>query len=107
MSRASGGVATTNTVMTDVSMSPVVRRDIEPCTGGSGAAAGWLGLAATPTFAILTLWTSLFVQPDMLCMGKQDSLPLNGMALMYAFMSVFHAAPWLQLISGRKNGARR
>jgi len=97
--------------MTDVSMSPVVRRDIEPCAGGSdiasGAAAGWLGLAATPTFAILTLWTGLFVQPDMLCMGKQDSLPLNGMALMYASMSVFHATPWLRLIGARKNGARR
>ena len=48
--------------MSDVSMSAVARREVETCAGGShnaSGAAGWLGLAATPVFAILALWTSL------------------------------------------------
>jgi hypothetical protein len=71
---------------------------------GSGhavsGAAGWLGLAATPTFAVMALWTGLSGdQPDMLCMGMQGASPLSGMALMYALMGAFHAAPWLRLLS--------
>jgi hypothetical protein len=86
--------------MTDVSMSPVVRHDVETCAGGGPAAsgaAGWLSLAAAPTFAIMALWTGLFSgQPDMLCM-----------TLMYLLMSAFHAAPWLRLISSRRSGVHR
>ncbi len=55
--------------MADVSMSPVVLQDVETCAGGShnvSGAAGWLGLAAAPAFAILALWTGLLGnQPDM------------------------------------------
>src|SRR5262245_42094365 len=93
-SRAYGGVVTTSTAMTDLPMSPVARHGVETCAGGGHAAsgaAGWLGLAAAPTFAIMALWTGLFGgQPDMLCMGMQDASPLNGMVLMYALMSAFH-----------------
>jgi hypothetical protein len=93
--------------MTDMSMSPVMRHDVETCAGGGHAASGaasWLGLAAAPTFAIMALWTGLFsAQPDMLCMGMQDASPLSGMALMYALMSAFHAAPWLKLSSRRQS----
>ncbi len=75
-------------------------------TGSSQAAPGvadLLGLAAAPTFAIMALWTGLFSgQPDTLCMGVQDASRMNGMALMYAPMSIFHAAPWLKLISSRR-----
>ncbi len=85
--------------MTDVSVSPVVRHDVETC-------AGWLGLAAAPTFVIMALWTGLFSgQPDMLCMAMQGSSPMSGMTLMYLLMSAFHAAPWLRLISSRRTGA--
>jgi hypothetical protein len=88
--------------MTDMSMSPVVGHDVETCAGGGHAAsgaAGWLGLAAAPTFAIMALWTGLFSgQADMLCMGMRDASPLNGMTLMYALMSAFHSAPWVKLI---------
>ena len=91
--------------MSNAPISSVGRRDVETCAGGGHAAsgaAGWLGLAASPTFAIMALWTGLFSgQPDMLCMGMQDASPLNGMTLMYALMSAFHAAPWLKLISLR------
>jgi hypothetical protein len=93
--------------MTDVSMSPVVRYDVEIGAGSghtASGAAGWLGLTAAPTFAIMALWTGLFGgKPDMLCMGMQDAS--NGMALMYALMSAFHAAPWLRLISCRQSRA--
>jgi hypothetical protein len=73
---------------------------------GSGAvapgAAGLLGLAAAPTFAIMALLATLNGgPPDMLCLGAQDASPLSGMALMYLLMSAFHSAPWLKLISGR------
>ncbi len=95
--------------MADASMFPIMRHDAGTCAGGgynASGAAGWLGLAAAPAFAILALWTGLFgSQPGMLCMGMQDASPLNGMALMYALMSIFHAAPWLKLVSSRRIGA--
>jgi hypothetical protein len=94
------------TAMTDVSMSSAVRHDGEACAGGGHAvsgAAGWLALAAAPTFAVMALWTGLCSgPPDMLCMGAQASSPLSGMTVMYLLMSAFHAAPWLRLISGRR-----
>jgi hypothetical protein len=89
--------------MSDVSMSPVVRHDVETCAGGGHAASGaadWLGLVAAPTFAAMALWTGLFSgQPDILCTSIGGASPLGGMTLMYLLMSAFHAAPWLKLIS--------
>jgi hypothetical protein len=69
-------------------------------------AAGWLGLAAAPTFAIMALLTGVGGgPPDMLCSAAQDALPLSGMVPMYLLMSAFHSAPWLKLISGRRKAA--
>jgi hypothetical protein len=89
--------------MTDVSISPVGRRNVDTCTGRGHAAsglAGWLGLAAAPTFALMALWTAFFTgQPDMLCMAMQGSSPVSGMTVMYMLMSAFHVAPWLKFIS--------
>jgi len=70
-------------------------------------AAGLLSLGAAPVFALMALWTALLGQPPILCMSMHDASPLGGMALMYALMSVFHAAPWLKLISSRRTGARQ
>jgi hypothetical protein len=110
MSKASGGVVTMSTAMVDVSISPVVRYGVETCVGGGHAApgaAGWLALAAAPTFVIMALWTGFFSgQPDVLCMPMQASSPISGMTVMYLLMSAFHAVPWLKLISSRRNGAR-
>jgi hypothetical protein len=80
------------------------------CVGSGRAAApgaaGWLALAAAPTFALMVLWTVMSSgHPDMLCMSTHDFSPLNGMALMYALMSIFHAGPWLKLIT-RPTAAR-
>jgi hypothetical protein len=71
-------------------------------------AAGWLGLAATPTFALMALLTGVGGGPsDLLCSAARGASPLNGMVPMYVLMSAFHSAPWLKLISSRRGGARR
>jgi hypothetical protein len=69
-------------------------------------AADWLSLAAAPTFAIMALLTGVLAggPPDMLCSAAQDASPLTGMVPMYLLMSAFHSAPWLKLISSRRNG---
>ena len=67
----------------------------------------WLGLAATPTFAVMALLSGVGGTPDILCSATQPASPLNEMAVMYLLMSAFHAPPWLKLISDWRNGARR
>jgi hypothetical protein len=76
---------------------------------GALRAADWLGLAAAPTFAIMTLLTAVLGggQPEILCSTAEHSSPLSGMVPMYLLMSAFHSPPWLELISSRQNGARR
>jgi hypothetical protein len=71
-------------------------------------AAGWLLLAAAPTFVVMALLTGVLDSggADMLCSPAHDASPLNGMVWMYVLMSAFHSAPWLKLISSRRNGAR-
>ena len=73
------------------------------------AAADWLCLAAAPTFALMALLAGVFGSgaPDMLCSTAQDASPLGGMVPMYVLMSAVHSAPWLKLISSRRNRARR
>jgi hypothetical protein len=72
-------------------------------------AAGWLSLAAAPTFALMALLTDVLGggPPAMLCSAAQDASPLSGMVPMYLLMSAFHLAPWLKLVSSRRSGARR
>ena len=72
-------------------------------------AAGWLSLAAAPTFAIMALLTGVFGggAPDILCSAAKDASPLSGMVPMYLLMSAFHSAPWLRLIPSRRSGASR
>ena len=66
--------------------------------------ARWLGLAATPTFAIMAVLTAVISggPPDMLC-SAGHGLSLGGMVPMYLLMSAFHSAAWLRLLSGSKN----
>jgi len=60
--------------------------------------ARWLGLAATPTFAIMAVLTAVLGGPaDTLCAAGHGSL-LGGMVPMYLLMSAFHSAAWLRLI---------
>jgi len=73
--------------------------------GGEAAShlARWLGLAATPTFAIMAVLTAVFSggPADMLC-SAGHGLSLGGMVPMYLLMSAFHSAAWLRLFSGRR-----
>ena len=71
--------------------------------------AGWLSLAAAPTFAIMALFTGVFGAgpSNMLCSAARDASPLSGMVPMYLLMSAFHSPPWLKLISSLRTGARR
>ena len=65
-------------------------------------AAGWLGLAAAPTFAIMALLTYVSGEgADIMSSAAQGVSPLSGMVPMYLLMSAFHSAPWLKLIGGR------
>lgn len=68
-------------------------------------AADWLALAASPTFAVMALLTTVWVggPAEMLCATVNLS-PLSGMATMYVLMSAFHAGPWLKLIRARGRG---
>lgn len=73
---------------------------------GNAAARGapdFLYLAAAPTFAIMALLTAVLGggSPDALC---SSASPLTGMVPMYVLMSAFHTAPWLKLMSSRRNG---
>ena len=62
-------------------------------------AAGWLSLAAAPTFAIMAVLTGLSGAHDMVCSTVHVASPLNGMVPMYVLMTVFHCVPWLRLMS--------
>jgi len=63
--------------------------------------AKWLGLAATPTFAIMALLTAApgGGPADMLCGAGSWQ---GSMVPMYLLMSAFHSAAWLRLIAGRR-----
>jgi hypothetical protein len=66
--------------------------------------AGWLSLAAAPTFVAMALLTSVAAPPDLLCAPTRP-LPgvsaLAGMVPMYLLMAAFHAGPWLRLLASR------
>lgn len=69
--------------------------------GGAPAAgaAGWLRLAAAPTFAVMA-WHAAGGPPAMpLCAPAGQ--PIDGMAAMYLLMSLFHLSPWLERIAVR------
>lgn len=64
-------------------------------------AAGWLTLAAAPTFAVMALVTASEARPPALCAPVGGLLPIDGMTAMYLLMSVFHLPPWLKLAAHR------
>ena len=63
-------------------------------------AAGWLGLAASPTFAMMAWLSANDAAQTMICSSVPDLLPIGSMAWMYLLMSIFHLPPWLKLASG-------
>jgi hypothetical protein len=69
----------------------------------------WRSLAAAPIFAIMALLTGVLGSGhlNMICSATIEASPLSGMIPMYLLMSAFHSAPWLRLISKRRNAAYR
>jgi hypothetical protein len=63
--------------------------------------AGWLRLAATPTFALMAGVSGVGSAGTMMCSVVPAFVPIDDMALMYLLMSFFHASPWLTFLSGR------
>jgi hypothetical protein len=64
-------------------------------------AAGLIGLAGSPTFALM-VWIAATDAPRMaICASASDMLPIHGMAWMYLLMSLFHVSPWLKLAARR------
>lgn len=61
-----------------------------------------LRYAAMPTFTAMAVATAASGggPAEALC----GASILNGMAVMYGLMSVFHAGPWLKLIANRRTG---
>ncbi|GCA48668.1 hypothetical protein ACLMJV_07735 [Sinorhizobium meliloti] len=65
----------------------------------------WLGFAAAPTFAVMALLAAggdADICSSIQGASRQGASLLNGMSSMYLLMSVFHLAPWLKLISARR-----
>ena len=64
---------------------------------------GWLGLAASPSFAALAIVSAAQAsEPTLpLCAAMPPGPAIGGMTLMYGLMSLFHAAPWFNLLGDR------
>lgn len=62
-----------------------------------------LALLASPTFALMAIFSAeQSAQPGpLLCGALLSASPLSGMTVMYALMSVFHATPWLKVVTPR------
>lgn len=64
-------------------------------------AAGWLSLAAAPTFALMAAVTVATGDSHGVPLCSQAGQPsaLAGMGPMYLLMAAFHLAPWLKTIA--------
>ena len=78
--------------------SPAVNR-ANARTWPACGAAGWLALAASPTFALMAFAAANDASPNVLCASGSSILPIDGMTAMYVLMTLFHLSPWLKLIS--------
>ena len=74
-------------------------------TGARPDLAGGLCLAATPAFGLMALLTALREGGMAGLCGAGPGPAMGGMAAMYLLMALFHAAPWLRLLAGRRGGA--
>lgn len=66
----------------------------------TGKAARWLGLAASPTFALMAWVSAGEVSQSMICSASLHTLSAGGMPGMYLLMSLFHLPCWLTFLDG-------
>jgi len=83
---------------------PTTENTALPDARSPHGAAGWLALAASPTFTLMAWIAAGTASPIHYCSAAPAALPINGMAVMYLLMSLFHLAPWLRLASGCLRG---
>lgn len=76
----------------------ILKRNPPADTRPTRDAANCLGLAASPTFALMA-WVSANDTQNMLCVSEPGLLSFGGMAVMYLLMSLFHLPPWLKLVA--------
>ena len=69
--------------------------------------AGWLSLAAAPTFSIMAVLTEIFGREATMGTMTTDASLLSGMIPMYVLMAVLHSGPWLRLIGSPRSEIRR
>lgn len=67
--------------------------------------ARWLGLAASPTFALMALIAAVDAPPLALCAAGIRMLPIDGMTAMYVLMSLFHLPSWLKFLAAADHPA--
>ena len=88
------------------------RVSLDACAGSAGAAdrgiAEWLCLAVAPVCALMALYVGVFdgSASGAMSPAMHPTSPLGGMAPMYLLMGLFHAAPWVRLISSRRRRGR-
>lgn len=88
-----------NTVISNAGDDCAIRGD-----AAGTSAARLLSLAAAPTFVVMAIWSAVAGGlAEMMCSSGGSALSLNGMAVMYALMSVLHVSPWLTLLSTWQN----
>jgi hypothetical protein len=59
-----------------------------------------LGLAASPSFALMAVASASNAPAHLLCSSPSGPLSFGSMAAMYLVMSLFHLSPWLKLFPG-------
>ncbi|WP_241055097.1 hypothetical protein [Achromobacter xylosoxidans] len=72
----------------------------------AGAFADRLALAATPVFALMALLAAVREAGAMATLCGAGASLFDGMAWMYALMSVLHAGPWLRRLARPPCGMR-
>jgi hypothetical protein len=68
---------------------------------------GWVGLAASPTLALMAWVTANHAPFSAFCSSGANFPPICSMSAMYLLMSVFHLSPWLEIACGRPSASNR